>query len=196
MSLELDLSPLLDHLVERIVDEVTERLAERLFGPLVPPTPPASPELPREAEPEPEPTPDPEPAVVALEPVALEPDQPPARKKRTEGEQHTCEICGRKGTRRFVPVGDIKDGRWKCSPTATACAPQFKPPGKYTPPAVSDIPARALSANAAVTPGVTARCQDCSRTWNLTGIVLDSAVEAHEINQGHIVTIVDDQEAV
>lgn len=223
-SLELNLSPFLDQLVERIVDEVTERLAERLFGPAEPPpgatvldeeklAAALSSELAAMAEAEPEP--ELEPAPVVAEPAAA-----PERKKRAEGEQRTCEICGRKGTRRYVqtPTG------WKCSPTATACAPQFKPPGKYTRPAASDIPAKEFQPNVTPSPepvvdldlatgmrehgealhrqmasepaprasGVTARCQDCTRTWILTGRILEIAAEAHELKHAHIVDVFDE----
>lgn len=43
----------------------------------------------------------------------------------------------------------------------------------------------------ATTPGVTARCQDCTRTWTLTGRVLESAVELHEVKHAHIVDVLE-----
>lgn len=36
---------------------------------------------------------------------------------------------------------------------------------------------------------VTARCQDCTRTFTLTGRVLTQAVEMHELKHGHIVIV-------
>ena len=36
---------------------------------------------------------------------------------------------------------------------------------------------------------ITARCQDCTRTFTLTGRVLAQAVELHELKHSHIVTI-------
>lgn len=176
-ALEFDLTPIVDQLVERIVDEVTDRLAARLFGP-----------TPEPAAPEPEQEPQP------VKPPAPEQSEPASH----DSEKRVCEICGRVGTRRYVPVGD---GRWKCSPTATACAPRFRPPGAYVgppraatvePPAPapappSDNPPNKFPRN--VTPGVTARCQDCTRTWTLTGRTLRSAIDMHEMKQAHIVTV-------
>ncbi|MCX8565086.1 hypothetical protein OS122_29825 [Mycolicibacterium mucogenicum] len=39
------------------------------------------------------------------------------------------------------------------------------------------------------TPGVTAQCQDCTRTWTLTGDALREETEAHELARGHITTV-------
>ena len=142
-------------------------------------------------------------------------DQP--RPRPQEAAKRTCEICGRVGTRRYVFIGDISENRWKCSPTATGCAPQFgrrtkpKPaaPPKGEPPQVdasescakpepepvsrppSFVEGMSQLADAARRrPAVTARCQDCSHTWTLTGRVLDIAIEQHELKHSHIVTAV------
>lgn len=120
---------------------------------------------------------------------------------------HTCEICGRVGTRRYVPVGRIEGNRWRCSPTATACPGNRKPlpsdipaktiPANVTPPAPKPVPAPPTlqpklptSPPPVHAPGVTARCQDCSRAWTLTGRVLEAAVAMHEQKHGHIVDII------
>lgn len=39
------------------------------------------------------------------------------------------------------------------------------------------------------TPGVTARCQDCTRTFTLTGRLLDQAIALHELKHAHIVNV-------
>lgn len=44
-------------------------------------------------------------------------------------------------------------------------------------------------------PAVTARCQDCTRAFTLTGRVLDQAVKLHELKHGHIVDIIEPAEA-
>lgn len=189
MSLELDLTPIVDQLVERIVNEVTDRLAERLFGPAA---------VPEAVEPEPEPVQPPTPKPATTE--ARAPKSPAPQDATTR----TCQICGRVGQRRFVPAErqDDSDTGWRCSPTAYACvgnrpAPVAKVPNPAlaknldtAPP--SDIPANTFSPN--VTPGVTARCQDCTRTWTLGGRVLDMAVNSHELKHAHIVTVYNETE--
>jgi hypothetical protein len=145
--------------------------------------------------------------------------------------EHTCEVCGRTGTRRYVstPTG------WRCAPSsAEACArkagAKSAPPrpadpqyahrtGRGLPGQASDIPAKQFQPN--VTPpkpepptvipidrtpppapapvvrtaglpraqAVTARCQDCTRTWTLTDRPLQMAVEMHELKHAHIVDI-------
>lgn len=171
-------------------------------------------------------------------------DQAPAPHGRDTIER-TCVVCGRVGTRRFVPAGEYGDGSWRCSPTATACAqvqsgqipkpgagghgsaafyrkgcrcdlckaykaqangrryrtgqPASEPGPKPDTPQVntlaeppSDIRGAISTPNvtpaAPPTPGVTARCQDCTRTWNITGRILDQAIEMHELKHAHIVT--------
>lgn len=204
------------------------------------------------------------------EPAPLEMPGPRDRVK------HTCEICGRDGTRRYVqtPTG------WRCSPSsADRCKrraeaqanPVPRDPkyahrlGRGLPGAASDIPAKDIPANVtpaednplprtheligqlvdgvaakvitapaqvddsaanpphrfqdvksvqantpaavdqsaparphpmprvtvtrAAKPDTTARCSDCTRTWNLTGRVLDHAIALHEKKHDHIVDI-------
>lgn len=122
------------------------------------------------------------------------PATPPSRRPSAS---RTCELCGRLGSRRFVqsPTG------WRCAPTATKCVghrrpasnldapspPRSAPPRAKTPAAPAD---RALKV--VRTPGVTAQCQDCTRTWTLTGIVLERTVETHELKRGHLVTVYDE----
>lgn len=51
--------------------------------------------------------------------------------------QRTCEICGRVGTRRFVPVGKVNDdgtaAAWRCAPTATKCPGNRPKPAENMP---------------------------------------------------------------
>ena len=42
---------------------------------------------------------------------------------------------------------------------------------------------------------VTARCVDCTRTYTLTGRVLQQAIDMHELKHGHIVQVVDQEVA-
>ncbi|KWX66831.1 hypothetical protein [Mycobacterium sp. NAZ190054] len=129
----------------------------------------------------------------------------------------TCEICGRVGTRRYVPIGDAKSGRWRCSPTATACIGNQPTPadcnkdGRNSTPNVasaSDIPAKQIPPKVTPAPEppapriphsksteVTARCVDCTRTYTLTGRVLQQAIDMHELKHGHIVQVVDQEVA-
>lgn len=65
------------------------------------------------SDPEPEPTPEP----VKPKPAAQ------------DAKVRTCEVCGRIGTRRYVATAT----GWRCSPTATACAPRFQPKGAPSP---------------------------------------------------------------
>lgn len=138
-----------------------------------------------------------------------------------------CDLCGREGTRRFMPGGAPGGTGWKCSPTASACignrpepvvkvpnlalknlaapasipcakpeAAQVKPPasdecnigGRNSTPNVASAsePTRTLPRTIAA--NVTAHCNDCTRTWTLTGRVLEMAIEAHELKHSHIVT--------
>lgn len=49
--------------------------------------------------------------------VMTEPATPkPVR--RDEDQDRTCELCGRAGTRRFIPT----ETGWRCSPSATKCS--------------------------------------------------------------------------
>lgn len=139
---------------------------------------------------------------------------PPANRATNE---RTCEICGRVGTRRYVPVGQAEDNRWKCSPTAYKCpgnrgldirepkpavveppaAPKPEQPTIRTLIRVQDKPAPApeppapLAERHSASPNVTARCQDCTRTWTLTDRPLELAIQMHELKQGHVVDTVE-----
>lgn len=134
------------------------------------------------------------------QPDITPPAAPPKPKVVNSRDQveHTCEICGRVGTRRYTPTGK---GGWRCAPSATACSGNQPDPVSKIPnpvltkdldePAPSDIPAKQFPPKVTLTPGVTARCQDCSRFWNLTGRVLQAAVDTHEFQKGHIVTVLE-----
>jgi hypothetical protein len=150
--------------------------------------------------------------------------------------RHTCEACGREGTRRYTKT----ETGWRCAPSsAKKCArqaahrpvaivdPRFTHRGSRdlagtggiqagvtsTVPAAATVAVRARGAFGA--PGAeqrskettvaakrsqdagavaTARCQDCHRGWTLTGTDLRRAVEAHELEKGHIVDVFDDVE--
>ena len=112
----------------------------------------------------------------------------------TDAPKRTCEICGRVGTRRYIPIGDHADNRWRCSPTATACiGNQPEPAVKVPNPALShdlDTPAPPGDEQRH-TPaaGITARCANCPRTWTLTGRILTQAVDMHEMKHSHIVDV-------
>lgn len=136
--------------------------------------------------------------------------------------KHTCELCGRQGTRRYVQTAT----GWRCAPSATKCRRiQSQPPA-----AASDIPAKPFQPNVTPPPpaasesrakpetpqvtdhadaecnirgrsstpnvalpdrsSITARCQDCTRAFTLTGRVLRQAVEMHEHKHGHIVDVI------
>lgn len=120
--------------------------------------------------------------------------------------QRSCEICGRVGTQRFVQT----ETGWRCSPTAVKCpgnkatsdipAKQF--PSDVTPsaerepkpPAPTPAPGRPSEPEPPpleFPPGVTARCRDCPRRWNLTGIVLRHAIDLHEFKHSHIVDVLE-----
>ncbi|MBX9918845.1 MAG: hypothetical protein K2Y33_03270 [Mycolicibacterium frederiksbergense] len=148
-----------------------------------------------------------------------EPQEPLAPRVQ-DAVEHTCEQCGRTGTRRFVQTAT----GYRCAPSsAAACArkagAKAAPPspvdpryahrnGRGLPGQTSDIPAKPLQPNVTPTPlrtatpppertktagqpradHITARCQDCTRTWTLTGRVLQSAIDMHEFQAGHVVT--------
>lgn len=153
------------------------------------------------------------------------PTAPKAKRQRSPAQDavtHTCEICGRTGTRRYVETAT----GWRCSPTATKCPgnraekpaenmpenmtaqPDTAPgqgesedcnkAGGISTPNVA-LPDRSSTPTRAATPkpkpsppAYTARCQDCTRTWTLTGRVLQMAVDTHELKHAHIVNIVGD----
>lgn len=126
-------------------------------------------------------------ALMSDEPVTDDavdtPEEIPTHKRQAE--KRTCETCGHTGFRKFqkTPTGWCC---WRCidsqkrqlttteSETETESDPE---PAPQTP---RPVPA-----------GVTARCQDCTRTWQLTGFVLEKAAEMHELKHGHIVNILD-----
>lgn len=133
------------------------------------------------------------------------------RKSPTWSKEHTCEICGRTGVQRFIqtPTG------WRCSPTAVKCPGNQAARGRpaepcddcetngvnciaHRPPAPAAVSLPEPAPTAAPTappvpPGVTARCKDCTRTWNLTGFILQKAVEMHELKHSHIVDVIDQE---
>lgn len=147
------------------------------------------------------------------------PAAPKAKRQRSPAQDavtHTCEICGRTGTRRYVETAT----GWRCSPTATKCLgnraekpaenmtenmtaqPDPAPgqgesedcnkAGEISTPNVA-LPDRSSTPTEpakAAPPAYTARCQDCTRTWTLTGRVLRMAVDTHELKHAHIVNIV------
>lgn len=114
--------------------------------------------------------------------------------------KRTCVVCGRVGSRRFVPSG----AGWRCAPSATKCvghrratsiadAPQ---PNEGVAAATKPGPERPLRIIAR-TPGVTAQCQNCTRTWTLTGEELQAAIDRHEeLKPGHVVIVYDNYDAI
>lgn len=136
------------------------------------------------------------------------------KRKAPTYQQRTCEICGRTGQQRFTPT----ETGWRCSPTAVKCPgnqttsgvpassadvtpPQPPPcpkPPRVTGEPPSDwlsepAPAEPASDQPPMPPGVTARCKDCTRTWNLSGFILEKAVEMHELKHSHIVEVIDQE---
>lgn len=124
--------------------------------------------------------------------------------------EHTCALCGRVGSRRFEQADA---NAWWCT-DREACKKrrglpaepvvnesdqaEHTPPVDAPTPAVeppSDIPAKTIPANVTppepkpAGPAITARCQDCTRTFTLTDRLLDQAVEMHERRHGHIVRV-------
>lgn len=118
-----------------------------------------------------------------------------ARRTRSKDKAHrTCELCGRAGSRRFV---ESSTG-WRCAPTATKCVGHRRPASEIDAP---QRPRHTAQSSHRVTPdgerhlnlvqlpGVTAHCQDCTRTWTLSGDALLEETEAHELARGHIITV-------
>lgn len=133
-------------------------------------------------------------AVQSLEAATDEPADEPHEKLPThkrQAEKRTCESCGHKGFRKFdkTPTGWIC---WRCidsqkrqlAPQADDEAVADPEPEPAKPPAERPAPAPAPA-------GITARCQDCTRTYTLTGTPLRHAVEMHELKHGHIVDVID-----
>lgn len=154
-----------------------------------------------------EPAEEPEPANLHL---VTTPPAPPSAKRHQDSNRRACEICGRVGTRRFTET----DTGWRCSPSATACPgnkaaatslresrnePAVKPIQPNVPPPppdpepieTTDTQTARISAIAEIRRSITptAHCGDCSRTWTLTGIPLEVAVEQHEQRTSHIVKV-------
>lgn len=122
--------------------------------------------------------------------------RPTGHRPWSEIPDHTCEICGRVGKQRFVKT----ETGWRCSPTSYKCpgnhpggggAPEAEPAS--TPDPDPSPPAPPAPAVVAPPPnGATARCQNCTRSFTLTGVVLRHAVEMHELKHSHIVDVYDD----
>lgn len=142
-------------------------------------------------------------ALMSDEPVADDavetPEEIPTHKRQAE--KRTCESCGHTGFRKFqkTPTGWCC---WRCIDSqkrqlTTETEPEAESdpePEPETPQAEeSNIVGRNSTPNVAkpLPAAVTARCQDCTRTWQLTGFVLEKAAEMHELKHGHIVKILD-----
>lgn len=118
-----------------------------------------------------------------------------ARRARSKDKtQRTCELCGRAGSRRFV---ESSTG-WRCAPTATKCVGHRRPASEIDAPqrprhtrqsSHRVAPDGERHLNLVQIPGVTAHCQDCTRTWTLTGDALREETDAHELARGHITTV-------
>ena len=82
------------------------------------------------------------------------------------------------------------------APVASESRPKPEPPQVNGSAPVGDpAPTTRLPAFPPRRPHSTAGCRDCSRTWNLTGRVLEAAIAMHEYKHaGHIVDIYVDQE--
>jgi hypothetical protein len=76
-------------------------------------------------------------------------------------------------------------------PVTAAPDPEFAPRLEPMPPRLEPMPEPAEPAlEPGVLPsGVTARCRDCPRSWNLTGRTLQAAIDLHEMKRGHIVDV-------
>lgn len=114
-------------------------------------------------------------------------DEPPTH--RRQAEKRTCESCGHTGFRKFQKT-DTGWCCWRCidtqkrqlTPPAGDEAESDADPEPEPPSAPAPAPAPAA---------VTERCRDCTRTWTLTGFVLEKAAEMHELKHGHIVNILE-----
>lgn len=121
-------------------------------------------------------------------------DQDEAPTHKRQAEKRTCESCGHTGFRKFQKT-DTGWCCWRCIDTQKR---QLAPPAEddagaepEPEPAPDPDPTPSLPAPAPPPSGVTARCQDCTRTWNLTGFILEKAAEMHELKHGHIVNILE-----
>lgn len=127
-------------------------------------------------------------ALKNLEPITTgfdvnEPEDTPTHKRQAE--KRTCESCGHTGFRKFQKT-DTGWCCWRCIDTQKR---QLTPPAEDE--AGADPDPEPAPAPAPAPPGVTARCQDCIRTYTLTGVPLRHAVEMHELKHGHIVNILE-----
>ncbi len=106
-----------------------------------------------------------------------------------------------------VPVSDEDfdraAARWGCLDCAEGTC--TRPAGHSS---ASDIPAKQFPTKVTPEPEppapriphsksaeITARCQDCTRAFTLTGRVLRQAIDMHELKHGHIVQVVDREAA-
>jgi hypothetical protein len=222
-SLELDLSPFLDQLVERIVDEVTERLAERLFGPLPAPAPAPDPTAsvvdvvaPEAEAPQPASPAAPEPVPRPTRKQRAESEQRTCEICGRVGTRRyvqtatgwrcspTASACSGhpKPQDEPIPAPHLEHGKYTTYDNhGCRCTDCKRAHAVYTREARADGRELAEQVAAAprsatpLAPGVTARCQDCTRTWSLTGRVLDMATETHELKHAHIVDMLVDQTA-
>ncbi len=114
--------------------------------------------------------------VANLSPPRTAPQHAPAAANHPNPSQHTCEICGRTGTRRYI---ETTTG-WRCSPTATKCpanTPEQLPPGTLAPTKTGNP--------------TTAHCTNCARTWTITGHLLAMGINNHQNDTGHTVQTVE-----
>lgn len=114
--------------------------------------------------------------------------------RQQDAVKRACELCGRIGSRRFVESAT----GWRCAPSATKCVGHRRAPSGVDARLVATASKRSTpevdrALKIVRTPGVTARCQDCTRTWTLTGPVLQAAIDQHELKRGHLITIYDEQ---
>lgn len=151
--------------------------------------------------------------------------QPKAPARTQDATEHTCEICGRTGSRRYMQT----ETGWRCAPSATKCSgndaavkastastetvrdafraipatvPALVHPRPTvtvkTPPVATQAQKQAelaTVAQAVEVNKITARCLDCTRTFTLTGRILEQAAEMHELKHSHIVAITEKEAA-
>lgn len=114
-----------------------------------------------------------------------------ARARQRDAIKRTCELCGRVGSRRFLESAT----GWRCAPSATKCVGHRRAPSLVDARPAAAHPTADVDRALKIVrePSVTARCQDCTRTWTLTGTVLRAAIDQHELKRGHLVTVYDAQ---
>ncbi|MBU8813919.1 hypothetical protein KL953_34205 [Mycolicibacterium goodii] len=81
------------------------------------------------------------------------------------------------------------DTGWRCAPSATKCVGHRRQPSVVD---AGHVVGGESTDSVGPSPGVTARCLDCRRTWTLTDEVLQLAIKRHELRTGHIVDVYDD----